>query len=652
MLAKLKELFIGKPKDPLDPQVFHNLSLVAFFAWIGLGADGLSSSSYGPEEAFLTLGQYSHLAILLAIAVAATVFILSASYSQIIELFPAGGGGYLVATQLIGPVPGLVSGCALLVDYVLTVAISAAASTAAIFSFLPPAWLEWRVAATVVLLILLIALNLRGIKESVVFLTPIFIIFLFTHAVVIIYGIASHGSELPRLVGDTIVETRTGIDTIGLGAMVFIFLKAFSLGGGTFTGIEAVSNGLQILREPRVATGKRTMRYMAFSLAFTAGGILVCYLLNDIRHVEGQTLNATLVHAVADNWPFGKVFFYATMISEGALLVVAAQAGFLAGPRTMASMAADNWLPRRFKNLSDRLVIKDGILVIGLAALAIVFYTKASIRILVVMYSINVFLTFSLAQFGMVRHWYKTPGAGRAKRMLINLTGLIVTMGILVVTAVIKFGEGGWVTLIITGSLIAFCFWVHKHYLLTGRALKHLDEILTTLPLPEKSKVPDKTVHQPAAVLLVNGYNGIGIHSFLAIHKSFPGHYKNFVFVSVGVLDSDRFKSVEEIESFKKSLAGDLEKYVELANRLGFYAESHMLMETDVTEGLETICEDVARGWPKVTFFTGQLVFERETMWNRLLHNQTAFSLQRKLLFRGLEVVILPLRVRLSQLPT
>jgi hypothetical protein len=222
-------------------------------------------------------------------------------------------------------------------------------------------------------------------------------------------------------------------------------------------------------------------------------------------------------------------------------------------------------------------------------------------------------------------------------------------MLILVVTAFVKFGEGGWLTFLITGSFIGFCFWVHKHYLQTSRALKHLDEILTTLPLPAKSKVLTKSIHQPAAVLLVNGYNGIGIHSFLAIHKAFPGHYKNFIFVSVGVLDSDRFKSVDQIDSFKAAIKTDLDKYVELANRLGFYAEQRMMMETDVTEGLETICEEISRAWPKVTFFTGQLVFERETMWNRMLHNQTAFSLQRKLLFRGLEVVILPVRVRLAQ---
>ncbi len=272
MVQRFRDFLWGKPKDPLDPQVFHNLSLIAFFAWVGLGADGLSSSCYGPEEAFLALGHYTHLAIFLAIAVAVTVFILSASYSQIIELFPRGGGGYMVATKLLGPGCGLVSGCALLVDYVLTVAISIASSADAIFSFLPQSLLPYKFVAAILLLLLLLTLNLRGIKESVVVLTPIFLIFVFTHVFFIIYGMASHGAGLHGMVLDTVVETKRGLDTMGFFALAVIFMRAFCLGGGTFTGIEAVSNSVQILREPRVATGKRTMMYMAVSLSFTAGG--------------------------------------------------------------------------------------------------------------------------------------------------------------------------------------------------------------------------------------------------------------------------------------------------------------------------------------------------------------------------------------------
>ncbi|MCG3204187.1 MAG: hypothetical protein KCHDKBKB_00894 [Elusimicrobia bacterium] len=648
MIKNLKELFFGKPKNPLDPQVFHNLSLIAFFAWVGLGADGLSSSCYGPEEAFRSLGEYTHLAILLAIAVAATVFILSASYTQIIELFPSGGGGYLVASKLLGPFPGLVSGCALLVDYILTVAISIASSADAIFSFLPSHFLPYKFFAAIVFLLVLLTLNLRGIKESVMILTPIFLVFVFTHTFIIVYGIASHGADLHGMVADTVTETQQGLSHMGLFGMAFIFMRAFALGGGTFTGIEAVSNGLQILREPRVATGKKTMLFMACSLAFTAGGILINYLLNDIREVPGQTLNATLVHVLTDSWSLGRPFFLITMLSEGALLLVAAQAGFLDGPRVMSNMAIDNWLPRRFKNLSDRLVIKDGILTIGIAALVMLLYTHASVRILVVMYSINVFLTFSLSQFAMVKHWVQERGPQWKKKLCVSGTGLLVTASILIVTATIKFSEGGWVTLLITGGFILFCLWVHHHYGQTSAALRHLDEILTDLPLPEEAPKVQRKPNEPTAVLMVTGYNGMGIHSFLAIHKSFPGYYKNFVFLSVGVIDTDRFKGVSELDNLKESLTKDLEKYVVLSQRMGFFAESCMTLETDVTEGLETLCQEVGPRYSRKMFFTGQLVFEHETLWNRLLHNQTAFSLQRKLLFKGLEVVILPIRVRLQ----
>src|ERR1035437_3526945 len=290
MVDRLKSIVFGKRKNPLDPHVFHHLSLIAFFAWIGLGADGLSSSCYGPEEAFLSLGVHSHLALWLTLMVVGTVFLLSASYSQIIEQFPSGGGGYLVATKLLGPVPGVISGCALLVDYILTIAISIASAMDAIFSFLPPGALEWKFAAAIFCLIILIILNLRGVQESVLVLTPIFIVFVSTHIFFVLYGIFTHGNALPVLVADSFRETTSGIHDLGFFAVALILFRAFALGGGTFTGIEAVSNGVQILREPRVRTAKKTMFYMSTSLSFTAGGLLINYLLNDVKHIPGHTL--------------------------------------------------------------------------------------------------------------------------------------------------------------------------------------------------------------------------------------------------------------------------------------------------------------------------------------------------------------------------
>src|SRR5258708_1463054 len=243
MVQKLKTIVFGKRKDVLDPHVFHHLSLIAFFAWIGLGADGLSSSCYGPEEAFLSLGPHSHLALWLTVMVVGTVFLLSASYSQIIEAFPSGGGGYLVATKLLGPVAGVISGCALLVDYILTISISIASAMDAIFSFLPHGLIEWKFTVAILCLVVLIILNLRGVKESVLVLTPIFLIFVFSHIFFIFYGIFTHGSGLPVLVSNAVQDTRSGIHDLGFFTIFLILFRAFALGGGTFTGIEAVSNG-------------------------------------------------------------------------------------------------------------------------------------------------------------------------------------------------------------------------------------------------------------------------------------------------------------------------------------------------------------------------------------------------------------------------
>ncbi len=649
MVERFKELVLGKRKDPLDPEVFHNITLVAFFAWVGLGADGLSSSCYGPEEAFLSLGQHTHLALLLAIAVMATVFILSASYSQIIELFPSGGGGYLVASKLLGPIPGVVSGCALLVDYILTIAISVASSMDAIFSFVPAHFYHLKFIATVLCLVFLIILNLRGVKESVVVLTPIFLVFVVSHVLIIFYGIFTHGSGLPALVSDTFAETRSGIHDIGFWAMALILFRAFALGGGTFTGIEAVSNGIQILREPRVATAKKTMFYMAASLSFTAGGLLIIYLLNRVHAVPGQTLNAVIVGGLTAKWPMGHLIYLIILLSEGALLVVAAQTGFVDGPRVMSNMALDRWLPRRFTNLSQRLVMKDGILLMGIAAMAMIFYTHASVRILIVMYSINVFLTFTLSQMGMVIHWFETRGRGWIHGILMNATGMLLTLGILVMTSVIKFREGGWVTLAVTGFFIAVCMLIRRHDHHTTKALKELNQILTNLPLRDHvGEALVKRGTEPTAVLMVSGYNGIGIHSILAIQRFFPGHFKNIVFLSVGIIDSGRFKGRAEIDALMKSVDQDLHKYVELANRLGIYAEFRAGLGTDVIEELLFLCHKITPDWQKRVYFMGQLAFEGETFWNRLLHNQTSFELQRKLLFHGFEAVILPIRMRFS----
>lgn len=184
----LSRVLIGPAKDLRDPHLFHSLSLVAFLAWVGLGSDGLSSSCYGPEEAFLALGTHQYLAVFLALLMALTVFVISASYSQTIDSFSAGGGGYLVATKLLGTYPGLVSGCALIVDYVLTIAISIASGADAILSFLPAEWLPAKFFVAIAVVVLMVAMNLRGVKGSVLALVPVFLAFVGLHVIFVSVG--------------------------------------------------------------------------------------------------------------------------------------------------------------------------------------------------------------------------------------------------------------------------------------------------------------------------------------------------------------------------------------------------------------------------------------------------------------------------------
>ncbi len=650
---RIGRALVGAPRSLKDPRIFHKVSLIALLAWVGLGSDGLSSSSYGPQELYLALGSHKEIAIFLALATAITVILISLSYRQIIEHFPSGGGGYLVATKLLGPYPGVVSGSALLVDYILTISMSISAGCDAIFSFLPHEWLPYRFPAIILMLGLLIILNLRGVKESVTILFPIFMAFILTHILLIGYGIFGHLDRVPEVTAQVSTGMNNTVAELGIFGALFLAMRAFSMGGGTYTGIEAVSNGVQIMREPRAATGKRTMTLLATSLAITASGIIVCYLLNNVYYVEGQTLNAVLANIVLSpfNTPFlplGDWLVVLTLISEGALLFVAAQTGFLDGPRVLANMAVDSWVPHRFANLSDRLVTKNGVWFMGFMSFLILIYSQGDIRFLVILYAINVFLTFSLSQLGMVRFWFGERKAGRPyfKKMLINLTGLILCLLILTVTVTEKFGEGGWLTIVVTSAFVAAAFVVKGHYRKVQKRLRRLDDLLTHIPIKRGRTAREELDRkEPTAVILVAGYNGQGMHSLLQIPRIFPRDYfKNIIFISVALIDSANFKGTAEMDALERSTKQQLYRYVVYARKMGYRSEFRFAMDTEIIPSVRDLCKEIAAEFSRTVFFTSRLVFKDESFFTHLLHNETPMAVQRALQFEGLQTVVLPIR--------
>lgn len=655
LFQKIRRLVLGGEKNPFDKNIFHSMALLPFFAWVGLGADGLSSSSYGPEEAWHVLANYPALGVFVALGTAITVFVLSGAYTQIIEMFPGGGGGYLVASKLLSPQLGMVSGCALLIDYVLTISISIAAGADAIFSFLPATLVGWKFTTVILGIVVLTILNLRGVKESVGMMVPIFLVFVATHAFGIGYALFTHAPELPDIASQTSEQVSSAAGAMGWFGVFFLIMKAYSMGAGTYTGIEAVSNGLNILREPRVRNGKRTMRYMAWSLSITAVGLILAYLFFEVSKVEGKTLNAVLFERMSAGWgEMGEWFVWITLFSEAAILFIAAQAGFIGGPRVIANMALDRWFPSRFAMLSDRLVTQNGVLLMSVLAIATVIFTHGSVQMLVVLYSINVFITFALSMAGLVKHWWKT----RRKtpewkgKLLVAGFGLGLSLFILVFVVVFKFHEGGWATLLVTGGLIAFSWWVKRHYRQTKLLLRRLDNLVRAAGInPDeggKTNALAEIASDPkgkTAVMLVNGFNGLGLHTLLNIQRLFTGVYKNFIFVHIGVVDAGNFKGEEELEALKEHVEAETRKYVEFMNKHGHYAEAFTAIGTDVVQETAELAPAILKKFPQSIFFGGQFVFPEDTLVTRFLHNNIVFSLQRRFYNQGIPFVILPVRV-------
>ena len=655
VFRQIKTFFLGGARDFRDRNIFHQLALSAFLAWVGLGSDGLSSSCYGPPEAFKALQGHPTLGIFVAIGTGITILIIASSYSHIIELFPHGGGGYLVASKLLSPQMGVISGSALLIDYILTITISIASGADAIFSFLPIGYIGYKLWFAVFGVLVLLLLNLRGIKEAVMPLVPVFLLFVFTHAVVIVYAVISHMGTFGVVYHETGRELTNSFHTLGLFGVLFLVLKAYSLGAGTFTGIEAVSNGLPVLREPKVATAKKTMKYMAISLSVTVMGLMLAYILFDVRDSPGKTLNAILFESVTASWGgfYGVGFVWITLFSEAVLLFIAAQTGFLDGPRVLANMALDKWLPTRFAMLSDRLVTEKGILVMGIASLVMMLASNGSVDFLIVLYSINVFITFSLSQLGMVRHWWEQRATEKQwfQKLMINGVGLTLTTFILISVLILKFNEGGWVTMVITGVLVLGAFFIKNHYNKTYATLKRLDIIVEAAVLTG-SDVHDSTTPSPVydpkaktAAILVNGFNGLGLHTLFSVFRLFGSTYKNYVFVEIGSIDAGNFKGADEINNLGSFVRNETSKYVDYMNDHGYYSEAYFSLGTDVVDEVNKLVPAIREKFPDIVFFGGQLVFTKESMMDRWLHNYTVFAIQQNLYIHGIPFVILPVKV-------
>jgi hypothetical protein len=330
--------------------------------------------------------------------------------------------------------------------------------------------------------------------------------------------------------------------------------------------------------------------------------------------------------------------------------------------------------------------MRNGVVLMGGASIAALLYTSgdlfpaypkptgADVSKLVVMYSINVFLTFSLSEFGMSKFWiqHRAEHPKEWKRHLpVHLTGLTLCLTILAVTVAEKFGEGGWLTLVITGLLFGLCQLIKRHYNAVVRAIRALDQ---EFPAPEDvdgsveaalARLPDRyrsmpvgpgretaeapSPDKPVAILFVGGYGGLGRHALFTLLRMFPGHFHGVVFVSVAVVDSDVFKGGSEVDALERRTREGLARYERFGRSLGLATASALSVGTEVAVEAEKLGTELYKKYPRGLVVAGQLIFEEDTLWNRTLHNETAFIIQQRLQHVGVPMVVLPVRLDLKK---
>ena len=500
---------------------------------------------------------------------------------------------------------------------------------------------------------ILIVLNLRGIKESIRVLVPIFLLFIGTHVLLILTTIVMRLSQLDDIVVTAAQDASATSSQLGWFALALIMMRAYSLGGGTYTGIEAVSNSVQVLREPRVANAKRTMLYMAVSLAFTAGGIIIGYLLVGARPVPDRTMNAVFAQSVFGDWTARRLRRRTgprrpdprfrrrpalrrrpDRIPGGAARSGQHGGGFLGAAPLRPALGPSG---REQRHLPDGRSRAGHALVhprFGLEARRHVLHQR-----------------LPHVQPDAPRAWCAT-GRSTAARPTGSETSLCTSWAstlctlILVVTVYEKFEEGGWLTVIVTTTFVTLAFSMKAHYTRVRNAMRRIDETLLDIPVrPHGEANTEIPPDEPVAVMLVNGFTGMGIHTVLSVQNLFPHQFKNYLFLSVGVIDSENFKGVAEIDALRRQTETDLIKYVAFARQLGFRAEYRYDIGTEAVEAVVKLCDEVHKEYPRSIFFLGQLVFESDRFYYRFLHNETAFAIQRRLQFAGLQAIVLPIRV-------
>ena len=488
MAGRLKNLLLG---DPLHNEESRHQRLSNFIALAVFSSDAISSVAYATGEIVLVLSiagsAFLGLTWPIALAIATLLVIVAISYRQTIRAYPSGGGSYIVARENLGDAAGLIAGASLLVDYVLTVAVSIAAGTAAITSAFP-SLLVWTVPIALFFVAVLAVGNLRGVKESgAVFSVPTYA-FISLIAVTVIYGIfivLTKGSAAIKV-------PSSHVEIAGLGTLsLFLFLRAFASGCTAMTGVEAIANGVQAFKEPVSRNAAKTLTWMAGILLFLFLGISWIAVTAGVRDIEHETVISQIARQL-----FGRGFLYfAISFATMGILVVAANTSYADFPRLSSFMATDDFLPHQLKDKGYRLVHSNGILILTAAAALLIIVFNGQTSALIPLYALGVFMSFTLSQAGMVRHWFKNHTDPRWKiSAVVNTVGAITTGVVFCVITIAKVTEGAWIVIVLVPIMVMYFLWVRRRYEMVRKELAISSEELGDLNWQAYNKLHNRVV--------------------------------------------------------------------------------------------------------------------------------------------------------------
>lgn len=461
----LKRWLLGpalKTAQAAHERLSKRLALAVF------SSDALSSVAYATEEILLVLVLAGSVAVSwsipVSILIVALLAILTMSYREIIFEYPAGGGAYIVARSNLGEMPGLTAAAALIIDYVLTVAVSVAAGIAALTSAVP-ALFPHREMLGLLAIVLVVVVNLRGVRESGrIFAVPTYI---FIGSILLMLGAGFFQMIMGRPSPMASIATNSAATQMTEGVTLWLLLRAFSSGCTALTGVEVISNGVSIFKRPESKNAATTMAFMATILGGLFIGISILAYHYGILPKEDETVVSQIARATFD----GGVLYYLVQASTMAILILAANSSFNGFPRLASILARDGYMPAQMKTRGDRLVFSNGVILLGLFAGLLIVAFRGDTHALIPLYAVGVFLSFTLSQAGMVKHWLLKRGRHWRKRLMINGLGAVTTGLATLIIAGTKFMHGAWIVIGLLPLIIVWFRSVHAHYVAVGEQI-------------------------------------------------------------------------------------------------------------------------------------------------------------------------------------